>query len=67
MVYVGLWKNTKSGNLYLVTGTRIDCTNSKQNLSNKHQCMVEYERNGIKYTRSYLEFIEKFTLVYSIN
>lgn len=48
----------KTGNAYLVTGTRLNTTNAQNG-----QIMVEYERNGNKYCREQNEFQGKFSMI----
>ena len=58
----GTWQHIKTGNLYLVTGTRIDCTNGRNNT-----IVVEYENAaGEKFCRDQDEFVNKFVSVSTV-
>lgn len=61
MIDIGVYRNKKHGQYYLVTGTRLDCTN------NSGTYMVDYQdRNGEKFTQTVSEFLEKFNPVCTI-
>lgn len=63
-IAVGVWIHNKSGTKYLVTGTRLDCTNNKPEAD---ATMVEYQNHdGKKFTRTLREFLTKFTIECSL-
>jgi len=57
-IILGEWKHIKSGEIYTVTGMRVNTTNS----SDGH-LMVEYQGKGLKFVRELKEFKKKFEKV----
>ncbi len=63
LIELGTWKNKKTGDLYEVTGTRINSTNDRNG-----EIMVEYQRevsldNHNRFIREINEFQQKFEKV----
>jgi len=54
----GIWRNNKTGKLYIVTGMAFDATNDREK-----EIVVKYEDAELDFVRELKEFTEKFTAV----